>query len=84
MAFRAGQSDFVGRGPCNPYSIGIELEGNGTTAFEDIQYEHLALLSIALKQRYGLTALRPRISAYHLDWRRYAKDGGWLARQLPS
>ena len=93
MAFHAGQSDFVGRGPCNPYSIGIELEGNGTTAFEDIQYEHLALLSIALKQRYGLTAVRghehiapgrKQDPGPFFDWRRYAKSAGWLARQLPS
>lgn len=92
MAFHAGQSDFVGRGPCNPYSIGIELEGNGTTAFEDTQYEHLALLTAVLKRRYALTAVRghehiapgrKQDPGPSFDWRRYAKDAGWLTRQLP-
>lgn len=92
MAFHAGQSDFVGRGPCNPYSIGIELEGNGTTPFEDIQYERLALLSSALKQRYSLTAVRghehiapgrKQDPGPFFDWRRYAKAAGWTRRQQP-
>lgn len=92
MAFHAGQSDFVGRGPCNPYSIGIELEGNGTKAFEDIQYNHLVSLTIALKRRYSLTAVRGHehiAPGRKLDpgpsfnWRRYAKDAGWQRRQLP-
>lgn len=92
MAFHAGQSDFVGRGPCNPYSIGIELEGTGTTAFEDIQYEHLALLTAVLKRRYGLTAVRghehiapgrKQDPGPYFDWRRYAREAGWLKRQLP-
>lgn len=92
MAFHAGQSDFVGRGPCNPYSIGIELEGNGTKAFEDIQYDHLALLTIALKRRYSLTAVRghehiapgrKQDPGPTFNWRRYAKNAGWQRRQLP-
>ncbi|MDO5666930.1 MAG: 1,6-anhydro-N-acetylmuramyl-L-alanine amidase AmpD [Alcaligenaceae bacterium] len=92
VALHAGQSDFVGRGPCNPYSIGIELEGNGTTAFEEIQYHHLALLTIALKRRYSLTAVRghehiapgrKQDPGPSFNWRRYAKDAGWHRRQLP-
>lgn len=92
MAFHAGQSDFFGRGPCNPYSIGIELEGNGTTAFEDIQYDRLALLTNALKLRYGLTAVRghehiapgrKQDPGPFFDWQRYAKATGWTKRQQP-
>ena len=92
MAFHAGQSDFVGRGPCNPYSIGIELEGNGTQAFEDIQYSHLALLTHALKRRYNLSAVRghEHISpgrkqdpGPYFNWQRYAKEASWQKRQLP-
>lgn len=92
MAYHAGQSDFVGRGPCNPYSIGIELEGTGTSAFEDIQYEHLALLTAALKRYYGLTAVRghehiapgrKQDPGPSFDWQRYAKEAAWHKRQLP-
>lgn len=92
MAFHAGQSDFVGRGPCNPYSIGIELEGTGSTAYEEIQYHHLALLTHALKRRYSLTAVRghehiaPRRKqdpGPSFDWQRYAKSAGWQKRQIP-
>ena len=92
MAYHAGQSDYAGRGSCNPYSIGIELEGNGTQAFEDKQYERLALLSNALKRRYNLTAVRghehiapgrKQDPGPSFDWHRYAKDCGWNKRQLP-
>lgn len=92
VAFHAGESDFVGRGPCNSYSIGIELEGTGTTAFEEIQYEHLALLTIALKRRYHLIAVRghehiapgrKQDPGPSFNWRRYAKDAAWQRRQLP-
>lgn len=92
MAYHAGQSDFAGRGPCNPYSIGIELEGNGTTAFEDIQYERLALLTTALKKRYSLTAVRghehiapgrKQDPGPLFDWQRYAKAADWRRRQQP-
>lgn len=92
MAFHAGQSDFVGRGPCNPYSIGIELEGTGSTAYEAIQYHHLVLLTQALKRRYGLTAVRghehiapgrKQDPGPSFDWQRYAKEAGWRRRQLP-
>ncbi|QPT41021.1 1,6-anhydro-N-acetylmuramyl-L-alanine amidase AmpD [Oligella ureolytica] len=92
MAFHAGKSDFIGRGPCNPYSIGIELEGNSTTAFEEIQYERLALLTLALKRRYGLTAVRghehiapgrKQDPGPYFNWQYYGKSAGWLKRQQP-
>ncbi len=39
-AWHAGASNFFGRERCNDFSIGIELEGSDTTAFEAAQYAH--------------------------------------------
>lgn len=92
MAYHAGQSDFMGRGPCNPYSIGIELEGTGHTPYETAQYKQLAALTRALRRRYSLTAVRghehiapgrKQDPGPSFDWARYAKDTPWLSRQLP-
>lgn len=47
-AWHAGASSFDGREKCNEYSIGIELEGCDTQAFELAQYESLAELLNAL------------------------------------
>ena len=43
-AWHAGQSLYEGRGCCNDFSIGIELEGTDDTAFEAVQYESLISL----------------------------------------
>jgi len=43
-AWHAGVSEFLGRERCNDFSIGIELEGDGETTFEDAQYSALAKL----------------------------------------
>ncbi|MBL4712766.1 MAG: 1,6-anhydro-N-acetylmuramyl-L-alanine amidase AmpD [Gammaproteobacteria bacterium] len=51
-AWHAGQSMFEGRNVCNDFSIGIELEGTDTDEFEDIQYEKLGQLIIALRNTY--------------------------------
>ncbi len=50
-AWHAGVSDFRGRGPCNPYSVGVELEGTGEKSFEDAQYVSLERLINALCER---------------------------------
>ena len=47
----------MGRGSCNDFSIGIELEGTDTDFFEDRQYQQLDLLINALQKTY------PQISA---------------------
>lgn len=41
-AWHAGLSNFRGRNACNDFSVGIEMEGDGKTPFEDAQYEALA------------------------------------------
>lgn len=43
-AWHAGVSSFLGREKCNDFSIGIELEGDGESAFEDVQYKTLTAL----------------------------------------
>lgn len=51
-AWHAGQSQYQGRGACNDFSIGIELEGADTTPYTDAQYESLAELVAALLAAY--------------------------------
>lgn len=51
-AWHAGVSSWRGQERCNDFSIGIELEGCDTMAFELVQYEKLADLLAALQARY--------------------------------
>lgn len=53
-AWHAGVSNFCGRERCNDFSIGIELEGTDFHAFETMQYNTLASLTLALMRRYPL------------------------------
>lgn len=53
-AWHAGVSDFRGRGPCNDFSIGVELEGSANARFTEPQYRRLAGLATLLSQRYPL------------------------------
>ena len=43
-AWHAGDSCFGERERCNDFSIGVELEGEDTTPYEDAQYRRLAEL----------------------------------------
>ena len=56
-AWHAGLSSFAGRTRCNDFSIGIELEGDDATPFEDPQYEALIRLATALTERYPIDAI---------------------------
>jgi AmpD protein len=56
-AWHAGKSSFDGREACNDFSIGIELEGTDTLAYEPAQYHSLAGVVAALCRAY------PRLSA---------------------
>lgn len=56
-AWHAGASCFEGRERCNDFSIGIELEGDDTTPFEDVQYARAAALVDALAARYPIDAM---------------------------
>ena len=55
-AWHAGKSCFDGREACNDFSIGIELEGTDTLAYEAAQYHALAGVIAALCRAY------PRLS----------------------
>lgn len=79
-AWHAGQSSWCGRGRCNDYSIGIELEGADDVAFTDSQYDRLGMLARALHVRYPITASvghsdiapgRKTDPGPHFDWPRY-------------
>lgn len=51
-AWHAGASSFAGRGNCNDFSIGVELEGSDHTPYSDPQYAALAELTKLLQQHY--------------------------------
>lgn len=51
-AWHAGESRFGDLTRCNDFSIGIELEGTDTQPYTAVQYEQLAQVLAALKQRY--------------------------------
>ena len=51
-AWHAGESYFKGRSDCNDFSIGIELEGDDNTAYDDRQYDMLSHVLNALLSAY--------------------------------
>ena len=51
-AWHAGESQWRGESACNDFSIGIELEGCDDEAYAEPQYQALASLIGALRQRY--------------------------------
>lgn len=53
-AWHAGESMWRGRGRCNDFSIGVELEGTDTLPFTEFQYASVIELARALKTRYPL------------------------------
>lgn len=91
-AWHAGVSQFEGRERCNDFSIGIELEGTDVLDYADEQYASLRRLTLALKSRYPLRAVRGH---EHIapgrktdpgpafDWSRYGRESGWFRRQMP-
>ena len=59
-AWHAGQSSYDGREACNDFSIGVELEGTDTLAYDALQYQALADVVAALCAAY------PRLSPARL------------------
>ena len=51
-AWHAGESRFRRRSSCNDFSIGIELEGEDTTAYAGVQYDSLSAVIAALVRAY--------------------------------
>ena len=64
-AWHAGVSEYEGRQACNDFSIGIELEGTDTVAYDERQYLALAEVVAALCRAYP--SLRPARLAGHSD-----------------
>lgn len=56
-AWHAGVSMWRGRGVCNDFSIGIEIEGDDKAPFTEAQYSALNTLLSALKLAYPITAV---------------------------
>ena len=56
-AWHAGASTWRGRGRCNDFSVGIELEGADDAPFEDPQYAALAFLLMDLRRHLPLRAI---------------------------
>jgi N-acetyl-anhydromuramoyl-L-alanine amidase len=58
-AWHAGASQFDGRGRCNDFSIGIELEGSDDQPFTPAQYRRLGAIAAVLMRGYpAITAAR--------------------------
>lgn len=56
-AWHAGQSAWAGRENCNDFSVGIELEGSDTQAYNASQYTALWQLIDVLRRRYPIAAI---------------------------
>ena len=78
-AWHAGDSAWRGRGRCNDFSVGIELEGTEEDAFTDLQYQALTRLVRELRTRFPLRDLaahsdvapgRKTDPGAHFDWAR--------------
>ena len=64
-AWHAGASSFRGRARCNDFSIGIELEGEDETPYDDRQYAVLPGVIAAICRAYP--NISPREIAGHCD-----------------
>jgi len=51
-AWHAGVSRFDNQDNCNDFSIGIELEGADDIEYEEVQYQVLAKVTVALQKAY--------------------------------
>ncbi|MGB5708759.1 MAG: 1,6-anhydro-N-acetylmuramyl-L-alanine amidase AmpD [Arenicellales bacterium] len=56
-AWHAGESCFQGCEKVNDFSIGIELEGCDTVAFEEAQYARLAAVTQSIREAYPAITL---------------------------
>jgi N-acetyl-anhydromuramoyl-L-alanine amidase len=82
-AWHAGASSWRGRGRCNDFSIGIELEGTEEDAFTEAQYRALAALLKDLRKKFPLRGVaahsdvapgRKTDPGPHFDWTRLLAD----------
>lgn len=91
-AWHAGVSHFLGQERCNDFSLGIELEGDGDTPFENAQYQSLANLVAVLSQTYpqlqfaGHSDIAPERKTdpgKSFDWAKFQKETGISTEKLP-
>ena len=85
-AWHAGESEFCGRGNCNDYSIGIEMEGTDFEAFTESQYLSLTAVTKLLLAAYPAMSAdkivghsdiapgRKTDPGPHFDWGRYRQS----------
>ena len=91
-AWHAGASSFMGRERCNDFSIGVELEGDGDSPFEEIQYKSLIKLVQKLQLVYpnlqfaGHSDIAPDRKAdpgKYFDWEKFQKETGISQEKIP-
>ena len=91
-AWHAGVSSFMGRERCNDFSIGVELEGDGHTPFEDVQYKALTKLIQKLQQSYpnlqfaGHSDIAPERKTdpgKYFDWEKFQKETSISPEKIP-
>jgi AmpD protein len=91
-AWHAGVSSFMGREKCNDFSIGIELEGDGETPFEEEQYQALKKLIPILDARYpnlqfaghsDIAPDRKTDPGIYFDWKKFQKETNVSQKNLP-
>ena len=91
-AWHAGLSSFMGREKCNDFSIGIELEGDGDSAFEEAQYKTLTALVKQLAGSYpnlqfaghsDIAPDRKTDPGIFFDWQKFQKETNVSSKNLP-
>ena len=92
-AWHAGRSAWAGRGNCNDFSIGIELEGLEGLTFEPAQYVILRRLLRSIRRHYPVRSLvghehiapgRKSDPGPGFDWRSLRRELGWPDAYFPQ
>ncbi|MBX3610676.1 MAG: 1,6-anhydro-N-acetylmuramyl-L-alanine amidase AmpD [Hydrogenophaga sp.] len=92
-AWHAGQSSWRGRGNCNDFSVGIELEGLEGELFESAQYDAIAALCAALCSQHPVAQIvghehvapgRKQDPGSGFDWPRLRRALGWSRHCFPE
>ncbi len=91
-AWHAGTSSFLGREKCNEFSIGIELEGDGDTPFDQAQQKALTKLVEIISSTYpdlqfaghsDIAPGRKTDPGIYFDWKKFQKETGISSERLP-
>ncbi|NCX25753.1 MAG: 1,6-anhydro-N-acetylmuramyl-L-alanine amidase AmpD, partial [Burkholderiaceae bacterium] len=91
-AWHAGVSQFFERERCNDFSIGIELEGDGESAFTNEQYTALSQLIALLEKNFpamrfaghsDIAPDRKTDPGKSFDWARIQRLANLSQEQLP-